>query len=290
MKRILVPVDFSTHTKTASHFAASLASRTDAEVILFHAFLNQVFYTDGGMAAGFESGILLTDEMILDFFKQKESALEALGENTRTWLAGIGRPDVKVSTRIESGDPEVQILQAIAAHKPGLIVMGSAGMGKKSLFSGSVARRIMDHAEVPVIAVPELGSVPVIRNVAYMTNFDAADVRAILGFGKLFHGQQVSIHLVHLVQDDPEAGQKMASLAKNPLLAGLENFLHPHVLSSDDLNSSLQAFIKEHDIAMLVFIPHKRNILKNLLYRGITKDDLFKANLPLLAIPAESRH
>ena len=47
-----------------------------------------------------------------------------------------------------------------------MIVMGSSGMGKKSLLSGSVARRIMDHTHTPVFAIPNIENLPKIENAA----------------------------------------------------------------------------------------------------------------------------
>lgn len=291
MKKILVPVDFSTHTAASCRFAAYLAHQIKAEVILFHSFLNQVFYTSGGLAAGFEAGIMLTDEMMLDFFKQKETLLQKLTRETLDYPKKSGFADLPVTYKIESGDPEVQILQAIETLKADLVIMGSAGMGKKGLLSGSVARRIMVHSKVPVIAVPGMENIPDIRNIAYMTNFDPGDHQAILKADALLAGMDIEIHLTHLTEADQHnhAHEKLRQLFENQYLRVVGSNIKHHVIASGDLNQSLNDFIQQNSITMLAFIPHKRNILKNLLYKGITKEDLFLTNLPLMAIPSSHK-
>ena len=136
MKKILVPVDFSPNTWISCDYARELALATGAEIILFHSFFEQIYFSDGGFATGFESGIMLTDEIILDFYRQKERQLEELTmELGKTDNGSINKP-LEVSYIIESGDPEIQILNAIDKIKPDLVVMGSAGLGKKGCLSG----------------------------------------------------------------------------------------------------------------------------------------------------------
>ncbi len=40
----------------------------------------------------------------------------------------------------------------------------------------------------------------------------------------------------------------------------------------------------ENKIDLIAFIPHKRNILKNLFYQGITREDLFLTRIPIMAV------
>jgi len=286
MKRILVPVDFSTHTNISCRYALQIAVASGAEIILFHSFFDQFYYSDGGMSTGFESGILMTDEIILDFYKQKEKKLHELAAALNSSLSEVKSAGVNISCLMESGNPEVQILSAIGQLSPDLIIMGSGGMGKKGLMAGSVARRIIDHTEIPVIAIPEQGKLPEIKNVAYMTTFDPDDIKVIANIEALLAPFSVKIFFLHLSQSDPdpEAQQNMDRLRENQALKTFEGRISFHLSAYYRDKEYLQNFMSENQISLIAFIPHKRNIFKNLFYQGITREDLFQTSIPIMAV------
>ncbi|MCK9400320.1 MAG: universal stress protein [Bacteroidales bacterium] len=286
MKRILVPVDFSPHTDISCQYALVIAKATGAEITLFYSFFDQLYFSDGGFNTGFESGIMLTDEIILDFHQQKESRLKEMADELNSNLSRSGFSKVKVNYQMGSGDPEVQILQAIQQLDPDLIIMGSSGMGKKRLLSGSVARRIIDNTKIPVIAVPGLEETPSISNVAYMTTFDPADCDAILEIDTVLSPFHVNIFCLHLLKDDDnvEAKQEIKNLTENHTLKKLEGRISFHILDNNRQQETLGNFLEEHKIDLIAFIPHKRNILKNIFYQGITKEDLFLTRIPIMAV------
>jgi nucleotide-binding universal stress UspA family protein len=287
MKRILVPVDFSPHTGTSCQYALKIAKATGAEIILFHSFFDQLYFSGSGFnSGGFESGIMLTDEITLDFHKQKETRLKELADELQSSLLKSGEPVVKIIYRMEIGDPEVQILQAAEQLDPDLIIMGSSGMGKKRLLSGSVARRIMNSAEIPVIAVPDLDEVPDIRNVVYMTNFNFADHNVIIRIEELLSPFHVNIFCLHLCDENGNAiaKQKMDNFASSQPLKTLEGRISFHLLDAENQQEGLRIFMEEHKADLVVFIPHKRNVLKNIVFHGLTKEDLFLTHIPILAV------
>jgi len=286
MKRILVPVDFSPHTGISCQYALTIAEATGAELILFHSFFDQLYFSDGGFTTGFESGIMMSDEIILDFYKQKESKLKGIAADLQASIAQPDKSGMKISFHMESGDPEVQILNAINKFKPDLIIMGSSGMGKKGLLSGSVSRRIIDHTEIPVIAVPVMENVRAINKVVYMTTFDPADCDTILKIDTILSPFHVKIFCLHLLKDDDQARakQEIDNLANNHILNKVEGRISFHILDNHHPQETLRNFVEEQKIDLIAFIPHKRNILKNIFYQGITKEDLFLTRIPIMAI------
>ncbi|MBW6459022.1 MAG: universal stress protein [Bacteroidales bacterium] len=286
MKKILVPVDFSNHTATSIRYARNIARVTGSEIILFHSFFDQIYFSNGGFSTGFESGMMLTDQIIRDFYRQKEEGLQKLADELITGSGEKGDAGIKVSTKTESGDPEVQIMQTIGQVNPDLIVMGSGGMGKKSLLSGSIARKIMNNAETPVIAVPELNVMPTIGHVAYMTNFDNGDIMAIRRIQSVLAGFPLNIHCLHLCQqgENEEAAIQLQKLAGSKELKKMKSPVSFQLLDAEDMRVALKNFIASNHISLIAFIPHKRNVIKNLLYQGLTKEDLFLTQTPVMAI------
>jgi hypothetical protein len=53
----------------------------------------------------------------------------------------------------------------------------------------------------------------------------------------------------------------------------------------EDNQKAIDTYIKEHDIQLIAFQPHKRNIFYTLFSANITKKNLFATNIPLLAVP-----
>jgi len=286
MKKILVPVDFSKHTHVSSRFALQIARVCGSEIVLFHSFFDQFYYSDGGITTGFESGIMMTDEIILDFYKQKENLLGKLKEELISQLDEKENSQVQVSCIMESGNPEVQIIRAIELIRPDLIVMGSGGMGRKGLLAGSVARRIIDHTTLPVIAVPEISETPEIKNVAFMTTFNAEDPIAINQLDSMMQDFRLNVFCLHLSKNekDSEAAFKMKALSENKLLKPLEGRISFFIVKQDHGSEILQEFMAAHHISLISFIPHQRNIFENLFYQGITREELFRVHLPMIAL------
>ena len=288
--KILVPVDFSENAAVSYKYAQAAAVQLQHDIILFHSFFDQIYFSDGGFVTGFESGIMLTDEIILDFYKQKELKLNEIVTGMREALKKEGHPEVSVTCQMESGDPEVQILNAIDRIKPQLIIMGSSGMGKKSLFAGSVARRVMDHANSPVIAVPNSDLSQRLSSVAYMTIFEPSDPIAISLIDEALSPLAIHISCVHVCisGDDSEAKAEMSSLSHRQFSIRPDTAISFNLIGSTGTESTLESFLQSHNIDLIAFIPHKRNIFKSLLRHNITRDDLFLTRIPILAIPASS--
>jgi nucleotide-binding universal stress UspA family protein len=287
--KILVPVDFSQHTAVSCRYATHLATLLRHDIILFHSFFDQIYFSDGGFITGFESGIMLTDEIILDFYRQKEARLAEISAELRALLEMHGCSDLEVTCRMESGDPEVQILRAIDRIEPRLIVMGSSGMGKKSLFAGSVARRTMDSTSIPVIAVPDIEPELVPGKVAYMTNFESSDPIALSEIDNLLSPALLELQCVHFCSSrkEDEARDSMETLRARDLPLRPETRLSFHIIAGDDPEEALEEHVRQNRISLIAFIPHKRNVLQNLVRQNITKYDLFMTRVPILAVPVK---
>lgn len=291
MKKILVPVDFSRHTNISCRYALQIARVCGSEIILFHSFFDQFYYSDGGITTGFESGIMMTDEIILDFYKKKEAMLHMLKDDLLSQPEEEGKSRVHVTCMMESGNPEIQIIRAINQVHPDLIVMGSGGMGRKGLMAGSVARRVIDHTTLPVIAIPEISEVPEIKNAAFMTTFSLEDPLAVKQLDSIMQSFGLNIICLHLSKDerDAEAASRMKHLSENSNLKSLEGRISFFIVKQDHGSEILQEFMARHNISLITFIPHQRNIFENLFYQGITREELFRVNLPMIALRPEQQ-
>lgn len=286
MKKILVPVDFSSHTGISCTYAAELACASGAEVVLFHSFFEQVYFSDGGFATGFETGIMLTDDIIRNFYTEKEKGLENIRSELQRKKYSVTGEALNVSMVLENGEPQVQIMAAIERIGPELIVMGSAGLGRKGFLSGSVSKHLMGATGVPVLAIPDILQYKGMDHVLYVTALDGGDVSALKRLSTLLHPFKSRLHCVHLDsgQKDKNAEAEMERLRKDPeLMVNLKD-IEFKVIHCEHPTECLRQYISSNHIHLISFIPHRRNFFRIFSRQDLTKEDLFMTGLPILAV------
>lgn len=134
--RVLVPVDFSPHSKKALGYALGLAKRFGAEVTLLHV-VEQIFYPSDW----------IYPFTTVDF----PARCEALIKEAKSWLkeeSGTNEPVVLL------GNPWREIVDLAKKRKMDLIIIGTHGhTGLKHALLGSVAEKVVRHASCPVLTV-----------------------------------------------------------------------------------------------------------------------------------------
>ena len=142
IKRILVPLDFSSNSALALDYAYALAQKFDAALHLVH-----VCEVPSMMTASMDAyAIAYTD------WSQRLGE-EAERELTRL-LPALAR--VTVSTEVLFGTPARAIVTAADTNGADLIVMGTHGHGAvMHLVMGNVAERVVRTASCPVLTVRE---------------------------------------------------------------------------------------------------------------------------------------
>jgi hypothetical protein len=76
----------------------------------------------------------------------------------------------------------------------------------------------------------------------------------------------------------------MNSLSDEERMKDFDGRISFHLLENDHEKETLLNFIHDNQISLIAFIPHKRNIFRNLFYQGITKEDLFQTRIPIMAV------
>jgi nucleotide-binding universal stress UspA family protein len=146
MKRFLVAVDGSEHSKKAVDLAIDMAKKWHAEIILIHVM------EERGVSEGLES--LMKIEGIRSFGDYSELVCRSdqfLGEAEERIKAAHG---IKVERICVNGDPADEILRAVESHNVDVIVMGSRGFGRFSRsFMGSVSTKVCNHANCTCVTV-----------------------------------------------------------------------------------------------------------------------------------------
>ena len=146
MRRIVVAVDLSEPSLRAVDFAADLAARYDAELVLL---------TVGHEVAGPDPGM----EAYARMEHIQESASAVAIASMRGGLAAVrDRAAAKgarhISTDVFVGEPAEQILACADARQADLIALGSRGHGRLTgLLLGSVTQKVVALAQCAVLVV-----------------------------------------------------------------------------------------------------------------------------------------
>ena len=147
-RRILVPVDYSEHSRASVRVAVDLAKSVGASVDIVHV-LDRPVYSDGVMVR--RAG------------EEQRSLSDLIRENAEsemtTFLAGLTLPaGVTVTHRMCSGEPAPRLAEEAKTGGYDLIVVGTHGRaGVLHLLVGSTAERLIRLSPVPVLVVPPKG-------------------------------------------------------------------------------------------------------------------------------------
>jgi len=138
ISKILVPIDFSTHSVEALEFALELARPFDAEIHLLHVFPEALITPPPYGPA------LPTDYRVEIEKAAKEHFVE--------WQDEHCPEDVKLVAHMRRGDPARQVVGLAEELAADLVVMGTRGLtGVQHLLLGSVAEHVVRHSPCTVV-------------------------------------------------------------------------------------------------------------------------------------------
>ena len=140
-QKILVPTDFSDHSKLALRYALEMASFYKSEITLFHTFEQQIH------PAFYASGIVSMFEIDSDLKKRANEAMA-------TFRKELGKPAIKTNYVLAEGAAYHEIVEYTKKENFDLLVIATHGLrGLEHFLIGSTTEKVIRHAEIPVLAV-----------------------------------------------------------------------------------------------------------------------------------------
>jgi nucleotide-binding universal stress UspA family protein len=186
LKRILFPVDFSERCRGAAAYAAALAGRFDAELMLLHVMEPSAHHS--------------TPADLLEVRPEKLS--QFLGPDLK---------QLRVSHAVERGEVARTIVQYACAKQADLIMMAAQGLGiYRRLIIGSNTAKVLHDADCPVWTGVHLENAPPLDYIACKRIICAVDLKpasaAVLDWAHWMSQEyQAELTLVH-VTPQMEAG------------------------------------------------------------------------------------
>lgn len=144
LDRILVPTDFSEHSRHALTYALFFAKQFGAEVILLNAVYPHYYATN-------------PDYFVSDYEQLLDETRRAAENDMEKLVRATSFGGVSFKTRIEEGHPVQNILEIAAECGADLIVTSTHGRtGLEHVLIGSTAEQVVRYAKCPVLVVPRV--------------------------------------------------------------------------------------------------------------------------------------
>ncbi len=140
LKKILVPVDFSSSARKALHYGEALARQFGASLVLLNVVPPYMPVPD-----------LVTIDLVEVEQQFRDSARKELGE----WQRTVAK-EVATEVVLKTGDAGQEIVWTAKELEADLIVLSTHGRtGLAHVLMGSTAERVVQHAGCPVLIVRE---------------------------------------------------------------------------------------------------------------------------------------
>jgi nucleotide-binding universal stress UspA family protein len=280
MKKILIPTDFSPCANNALNFAEHLAKIIPVEISVFHSFeVKGTSYTNYvGVNKEFNQFQLGEAEAKLTGLKKKIKAESGIDIN-------IFVSEFELHKAILSATDDLQI---------DFIIMGTLGAsGIREVFMGSRTSRVIGESKVPVIAVPDEYIWKKPAKILFTTHHFEKDPAVLDVIFELADLLMAKVEVAVFTDKEDKAINAAASEKQLIEFKAMlkekyfEKELPATHLYGKDLLDSLEEFIQDHHIDLLVMAAHQKGFWKRLFNPMITKKVSYHSHIPLLAIPVK---
>jgi nucleotide-binding universal stress UspA family protein len=286
VRRVLVPIDFSEQSRNACIFALGLAERLKAEIRLLYTYFNPILSTEP-YDETFSYQINLNN-VINKLEEEARDQILKLKKQLKKHIEKEQFNKVRISYQLAKGIPENVILEHCETWKPGIVVMGVSGKSSGiSEHFGSVTRKVIEKAKVPVLAIPEYSvflGIHYVNRILYATDFNQSDFRSIRKLITMVRPFNMKVYCVHICEDtsNPLDKIKMENLKEHFKKEYGDSDVFCDLIQHRDVAKGLEDYINEKDIDMMAMTLLKRGLIERLFNPSLTKRMLYHSEIPLL--------
>jgi nucleotide-binding universal stress UspA family protein len=271
ISKIVVPTDFSAPAKQAMDYALALSKRLNAEIQILH--INQVAMVDASMPA----------ETYQMFIKEiEDQTTEQFAKLEQEVLKGSG---LKYSMHSRYGFVAEEVCDFAQKHEVDLIVMGTTGAsGAMGVLFGSNAASVVAKTTVPVIVIPKDTQFKDLTRIVYATDYNEPEFPAMMRLIYFAEQFDCPLDILHVKSDhDRYFNSENNFFKKNKGKISYSN-IHFVELEKGDIIQSINGYVDENQVDMLVMAKHNRNFFDRLFHRSLSKQMAFHTHIPLLIL------
>jgi nucleotide-binding universal stress UspA family protein len=269
MKKILVPMDFSTPSLEAFQFALDLANKSGGSITV----LNVINLPTSVYGPSIDMPVYLYDlEMLNDL---KLSAKRRFDQVVKKYSKGFKR----IKFVLEQGYTFPVIREHVANKKFDLVVMGTHGAtGLREFFIGSNAEKVVRFSKAPVLVIRKAVPVSSIKNIVFPTFLQAGQsgfIKKLKILQKFFNARLHVLYLntpLNFIRDN-----ELKEFAKRYHLTNYTLNIRNDRYEPDGIIS----FAHEVKACMLAMPTHARKGLAHFVSGSVTEDVVNHIEYPI---------
>jgi nucleotide-binding universal stress UspA family protein len=265
MNTIIVPTDFSPAAENATAYAAQLARKISASVLLLHVYGLPVPMADYPV-------LMVTAD---DVKKSADRSLHHALENAKQAFA-----DVQFETASRMGDVVTEIEEVCRQRPPFALVAGTKEVSgfDRFLFGDTVAS-LARNCSYPLIAVPENSHPGMPVNVVLATDMQNSGEIPAEKISAIVRQLGASLHIVHVEMKNVE------TIPAEDLLKAFSGVnASYHCITDKDVEEGLKQYVQQNNIDLVLVLPHKHNFYERLFFRQHTQGILHSMPVPVMSL------
>ncbi|MCR9182518.1 MAG: universal stress protein [Flavobacteriaceae bacterium] len=274
MKKIIVPVDFSSHSEYALQVAATMAKKFKAELFLLH------------MLDISDQLISITEATkrreLLFFMQLANKQFEQFID--KPFMKGVNvTPVIKHFKVFEEIDSTAKEIDA------DFIVMGSQGTsGVKGYFVGSNTEKVVRTSDIPVLVVKSKTDKFDPKTIVFGSDFSTENLKAFKTIKAFADKYKATLKLVYIntpnanFKSTPEIREQMRLfLNKTNLSYDSENII---IFNDYSIPEGIQNTAELHNADLIAIPTHGRKGLNKVLAGSVGEEVANKAQIPVLTV------
>ncbi len=274
MKTFLFPTDFSKSAHKAANFAAQLASKQNARLVLFNSY-HFIIPNDSDYS------------VILDSIEFLEKISQRKLTNLKKRLHQKVDKNLEIITILKQGFVKDTIKELIPELKVDLLLMCISGNTPSGAnYFGSLAIEMVNKVKIPLLLLPAKSKIANIENVVLSVDLSLPiDAIALAKGLHLLRELNIILNVIYVAETAKIAQSKSvaeASLMIRELLGKI-----PHTFQSivgENPVKEIIKFLRENKAQMLMTLPKHHNFFEKLFVESNTHQLAFGADVPVLVV------
>ncbi len=281
MKRILVPTDFSATAERALRLAMDFSSKAGGAVILYHVHKP----LDNEFVGTIDERDMYNKQTEVNLVKKMHRLKRKVTKDTDV---------VPVSAILGRAPVVTNILGFAEANKVDMIIMGTQGAtGLKKTIIGTVAAKIAENADIPVLLVPEKYDWKDPRDLVFACNYTKSDKQALSLLVSISNAYDSSVTLLHLLNAYLNAEEKAKAktifdtYAYKMQKAAGDQKLKIKMIETDSVIETMESLDKKIPYDLIAMVRRQKGFYEKFFLGSFTKSMAYITNRLLLVIPED---
>lgn len=282
--KIILSTDFTEENKVLLPYAIDFLKDAGGEIIIFHAYMDNVFVGSNSYPGNMDIDNYFTTEILIELEKNSQQIMKEKTQYLIDLIKKEGADNITVRPILVSGDPEEELIELSKKEKPDLILMGTRGKGGKRFLEGSLVKSVMTKCDVPMLFIPEGYSWRESKEVVYATDFSEYDILTLERIFNILKPYKPHIHVIHFVEDsdNPKEAIQMEQLEQAFLEKDFDGEIHFQLVNTDNAPQALKIFCERNDISLSSFIAYRKGFFDFIFKDKLDKDAFLNLNIPML--------